>query len=330
MKSVQHLVSNGDGWLLALWQTWNPEKVVPGRRPVVIIPGYGMNSFIFSYHPRGLSLEGYLADAGFEVWRADLRGQGGSVRNGGRDDFGIYDLAMTDLAVVLDAIAGRTRVSSSGVDVIGASLGGTLMFIHAILKKNNRLGTLIAMGSPVRWMKVHPLLRLLFASPRLVGAVPLRGTRKVAEVALPFFARHTPWLLSLYLNPLASDMSTAKELVKTIEDPSRHINRELAVWMGKKDLIVRGQNISERMGEITAPLLCVVATADGVVPVETAKFAYDSVSSTRKQIVYVGDEQLAMAHAELFISNDAHERVFRPMAGWLLNQSSEIPVREGT
>ena len=47
-----------NGWQLSLSQTWDPAKLVPGRRPVIIVPGYGMNSFIFSYHPSGPSLEG--------------------------------------------------------------------------------------------------------------------------------------------------------------------------------------------------------------------------------------------------------------------------------
>src|SRR5688572_25539339 len=83
MQTVEHRVPNGDGWDLSLFQTWDAATLVPGRNPVVIVPGYGMNSFIFSYHPRGLSLEAWLVREGFEVWRADLRAQGGSVSTGG-------------------------------------------------------------------------------------------------------------------------------------------------------------------------------------------------------------------------------------------------------
>lgn len=320
MKTLQHFVSNGAGWLLSLWQTWDPEKLVPGRRPVVIVPGYGMNSFIFSYHPHGLSLEGFLADAGYEVWRADFRTQGEAIRQGGSDNFGMAELALVDLKVTIDAIVDRTRTGMDRVDVIGASLGGSLMFIHAALLPEHRLGTLVAMGSPVRWVKVHPALKVLFVSPMLIGLLPLKGTRKLAEVALPFAAKHVPWLLSIYVNPAASDLGAAHELVRTVEDPSRFINRQIALWMKDKDLIIRGTNVSERLPDLKLPLLCVVAANDGIVPRETAEFPYLQAGSPEKRILYVGDDTLAMAHADLFVSNVAHERVFGPIADWLAGQ----------
>src|ERR1051326_6861472 len=52
-----------------------------GARPVVIVPGYGMNSFIFGFHPQERSLEATLAHRGLVVYAADLRGQGRSRRN---------------------------------------------------------------------------------------------------------------------------------------------------------------------------------------------------------------------------------------------------------
>jgi pimeloyl-ACP methyl ester carboxylesterase len=330
MKTVHHLVSNGDGWLLALTQTWDPEKFVTGRRPIVIVPGYGMNSFIFSYHPHGLSLEGALANAGFEVWRADLRGQGASIRRGGSDNFGMADLALTDLTAVVDAIVERTRTLATRVDMIGASLGGSFMFIQATLNPRHRLGSLVAMGSPVRWVKVHPALRILFASPRLAGLIPIRGTRRLAGKALPLISRHVPWLLSIYINPTSTDVSAADELVKTVEDPNRFINRELAEWIGRKDLFIRGQNVSEKLKDLTLPLLCIAAVHDGIVPRPTAEFPYSQIGSTDKQLLAVGDATLAVAHADMFIANAAHERVFNPITDFLarhneLARSAAVP-----
>ena len=56
MIQKTHYVPNGDGWLLALKQTYEPQALDRTRRPVAIIPGYGMNAFIFGYHPRGKSM----------------------------------------------------------------------------------------------------------------------------------------------------------------------------------------------------------------------------------------------------------------------------------
>ncbi|MBI5545209.1 MAG: alpha/beta fold hydrolase [Deltaproteobacteria bacterium] len=320
MRTVHHLVPDGDGWLLSLSQTWHPEQLRPALRPVVIVPGYGMNSFIYSYHPTGVSLEGYLAEAGLEVWRADLRAQGRSMSTGGGDDYALEDLALTDLGAALAAVLERTRTQTDRVDALGGSLGGTLVLAHACLRPDNRLATLVCMGSPVRWEKVHPLVKLAFASPFLAGLVRLRGTRRIAEVALPFLARRTPWLLSVYMNPEITDVSAAREMVRTVEDPNRHVNRQIARWIRDRDLILEGINVSDGLARVTNPLLCVLALGDGIVPPATAAWPFHHVGSVAKRLVEVGSRTVAMAHADMFVSDQAHERVFQPIRDWLLDQ----------
>lgn len=281
-----------------------------------------MNSFIFSFHPRGQSLEGFLVEAGFEVWRVDLRAQGESVSVGGGDNYGLDDLAVTDLGAAIDAALAHTRtVGHNHADIIGCSLGGTFMFIHAALTPHHRIGSMVAIGSPVRWVRVHPIIRGAFAWPMLIGLVRLRGTRRLAEFLLPRMVRHVPWLLSVYLNPSITDTEAARELVKTIEDPNRHVNREIARWVRKKDLILRGTNISESLKKVTQPFLCVLANGDGIVPRETAEFSYHAVQSNSKKLLEVGTATISLAHADLFISNEAQKLVFSPLAEWLANQT---------
>ncbi|MCU0656335.1 MAG: alpha/beta fold hydrolase [Polyangiaceae bacterium] len=317
MKTLRHWAPNGAGYRLALYQTFDEGRLVPGRRPVIIVPGYGMNSFIFSYHPGGSSLEGYLAEQGFEVWRADLREQGDTQWDGGSSNFSLEDLALTDVGVVIDKVLSETRTGAERADIIGCSLGGALMFLHAALQPAHRMATLVSMGSPVRWERVHPLIKVAFSSPRLVGMIRVRGTRKIAELALPVLAKRTPWLLSVYMNPEITDVSAARELVRTVEDPNRHINRQMAEWIQRRDLIVRGVNLSEAIGALDNPFLCVVANGDGVVPRETAAYPFYKLRSPKKKLLEVGTDTIAMAHADLFISREAHQRVFAPLAAWL-------------
>jgi pimeloyl-ACP methyl ester carboxylesterase len=320
MKTIEHFIPNGDGWHLSLFQTWDEERLVHGRNPVLIVPGYGMNSFIFSYHPRGTSLEGYLAQAGFEVWRVDLRAQGKSVSIGGGHDYGLEDLAVTDLGAAIRAAIERSRTGGDKASVIGASLGGTIMFAHAVLNPKHSIGAMVAMGSPVRWVEIHPAIKLAFGSPTLVGLVRFRGTRKIAGFALPHLVRRTPWLLSIYMNASITDVSAANEMVKTVEDPNRHINRQIARWIRDRDLVVRGVNVSEALRSVREPLLCVFANGDGIVPRKTAEFPYRAVASPVKRLLEVGTDALAVAHADLFISNESHTRVFEPIASWLAEQ----------
>ncbi|MBL9026548.1 MAG: alpha/beta fold hydrolase [Myxococcales bacterium] len=320
MKTVQHLVPNRDGWQLALTQTWDEAALRRDSRPVLIVPGYGMNSFIFGYHPRGTSLEGALAKGGLEVWRVDLRAQGQSRSVGGGDVYGLADLAITDLGAAIDAVLDRTNTAGTTAAIIGASLGGSLMFGHAAAVAHHKIGTMVSVGAPVRWVKIHPLLRAAFGSPRLVGLVRFRGSRQLAGALLPLVLKHTPWLLSVYMNPEHVDTSALTELVRTVEDPNRHVNREIAEWIRSSELVIRGTTVSQALASLRTPLLCVVAKADGIVPPETAAFPYHAIGSTDRTLLEVGSETLKLAHADMFISNHAHERVFAPVRDWLLER----------
>src|SRR5690606_6679457 len=117
-------------------------------------------------------------------------------------------------------------------------------------------------------VKVHPLLKVAFASPALAGLVRLRGTRALARTLLPHALKHAPWLLSIYLNPEHIDLASLDEIVRTVEDPNRFINREIARWVAAKDLVLAGRNVSEAITTLRTPLLCVVANGDGIVPRE--------------------------------------------------------------
>ena len=172
---VRHILDNGAGWHLSLSESHDPERFDPSLAPILIVPGYGMNSFIFGYHPGGESLEGHLIRAGFEVWKADLRGQGSAVRLEGSSRIGLADLALVDLDAMLAAVRTRTRSKAAKVHVIGASLGGSLMLTHAVIRGTEAYASLVAMGSPIRWVDVHPVVKVAFGSPALVGAVSLRG-----------------------------------------------------------------------------------------------------------------------------------------------------------
>lgn len=318
-------VGNLHGSTLSLRRTVHrsPEPGPGGRprRPVLIIPGYGMNSFIFGFHPRGRSIEGHLAWRGFEVWSVDLRDQGRSKREPGveREKYGLEALAVEDVSAAVGAVIARTKTGTSRVDLVGASLGAAIMAMYVVGCGAQGAGSLVSFGGPVRWVKVHPLVRMAFASPRLAGAVRFRGTRRLAKMALPLLM-HVPALLSVYLNTGSTEMARWREMVETVEDPIPQINREIAEWVHDGDLFVRGANVSEGLGEVTNPMLAVVALQDGIVPAATARSAFELSGARDKALIEVGESDSPMAHAELFLSHHASRDVFEPLAKWLAAQ----------
>src|SRR5689334_17383536 len=129
MHADQYLVDNKAGWRLAMTCV-RPEAPTAGARPVLIVPGYGMNSYIFGFHPRGPSMVECFATRGIETWTVDLRGQGRSIRARGTNRYGLADLAIEDLGAAIAHVVANTATGSPTVDVIGCSLGTALLFAH--------------------------------------------------------------------------------------------------------------------------------------------------------------------------------------------------------
>ncbi|MBL8604660.1 MAG: alpha/beta fold hydrolase [Myxococcales bacterium] len=317
---ASYLTPNHDGWELMLRRTRRADLPEGPASPVLIVPGYGMNAFIFGFHPSGRSLSEHLAWRGLDVFTVDLRAQGDSVavsreaRRHPTRGFGLAALSGVDLTAALDQIrdlTGRPRVS-----VIGASLGATLVFAHLALVGPSLVDRVVSLGGPLRWESVHPMVALAFSSPRLAGALHFRGTRRLAAAALPLLTR-APSLLRLYVNAEVSDLSRAQEMVATVADPIAQVNREIAEWIAARDLVLDGRNVTEGVRASEHPLLCVLANADGVVPQATARSPFDQSGSRDKSLLVVGDPAHPYAHADLFIAREAEARVFEPIARFL-------------
>jgi pimeloyl-ACP methyl ester carboxylesterase len=306
-----------DGWSLHVVRTRRWGGIDETRRPLLIVPGYGMNAFIFGFHPRGTSLEAHFADQGIEVWTANLRGQGRSRRE--RQAAAgptLQRYAMDDLGAVVDLVLRETATKADRLDVLGASLGGSITFVHLALARPHRFASVIAVGSPLRWEQVPLVLKIPFASRRVAGALRVTGTRKMAERILPFVKR-APALLGMYMNVAHVDLDAASELVRTVEDPDPAVNRDIAGWMKAGDLVLDGVNVTEALGREQAPLLVVLANRDGIVPEKVASSAARAWGGKDVTTLRIGTEQDWYAHADLFVGNDAPKVVFDPIERWL-------------
>lgn len=319
----ERFIADGAGWDLALKRVVKKDGPRRGR-PALIVPGYGMNSFIFGFHPQGPSMEEALASAGVEVFSVDLRGQGRAVARAGargvstaRGDWGLGELAQDDLKVAIGRVLEVTSTGAKEVDLIGVSLGASLVFAHLALEPRAPVRCVVSMGGLVTWVKIHPLIKLAFSSPALAGAVRFKKTRALARRLLPLVATHAPSALSLYVHAESSDLSRADVLTQTVEDPQPRINKQIALWIKERELVVRGVNVSRAVPKMQHPLQCFVAMNDGVVPPETARWPYDAIGSSDKELVRVGSEKIPIAHADLFISKIANEEVFGPLARFL-------------
>ena len=322
VERTTRVVDGADGWQLVLHRFHVPSRVDRARRPVVIFPGYAMNSFIFGYHPRGSSLAEYLALRGHEVWCADLRAQGESRWRGAHQQrcrtFGLLDVGLVDVAAAIDGVLDQTILSAESVDALGCSLGATYLFMQAAWGTRPRIARIVNLGGPMRWTDTPGIARVFARIPRCVHRIPLRGTRRLARRALPIAAR-IPGLLHVYLHPAICDLSNPEALSQTVEDPVPSVNAEISKWIRERDLIYtdRGWNLTQDLRVVRTPLLTIVANADGIVPEPTVRSADLAIGSDVKSVLTAGSHAHPMAHADLFISDFAESEVFSPLADWL-------------
>jgi pimeloyl-ACP methyl ester carboxylesterase len=276
-----------------------------------------MNAFIFGYHPRGTSMERCLAEAGFEVWSANLRQQGGSrPASPAAPGPSLRAYAEHDVAAAVDAALAGSRTTARHIDLIGASLGGSIAYAHLALAAEHRVRALVTIGAPLRWSDVHPLVRLAFASPALLGRLSFSGSRKLARAGMGFIARF-PRALSLYLNAAHVDLSRAAEMAETVEDPVPRVNQDIARWIRDRDMVLRGVNVTHALGKVELPLLVVVSNRDGIVPESANLSVLDAWGGADREVLRLGDERDWYAHADIFIGDRSPEHVFAPIARWL-------------
>jgi len=306
-----------DGWTLGL-RRWCADA--PNKPPVLLVPGFGTNANIYGYHPEGPGFMETLARRGFDTWSVDLRGQGDGRKTGLRRGrpIRIGEQALVDLPLVLRHIQEVTGADT--VHTVGGSLGGALLYTLLAHQPDAPIGKLVTVASPLRWDDRHPIVRAFSAAGPLLSQFPMRGSRPAARWGLPLAARFAPnlapKLLSIYLTVDKFDLSSAPELVRTIEDPDHYLSRQLAAWIRARDLVVEGVNVREALGGVKNPLMLITASDDGIVPAATARTALHAIGGETSYL-HVGGPGDPWAHVDLFIGTGARERVFTPVADWL-------------
>ena len=313
---TEQFLTTHDGWSLHLRRTSSVDHVDSSNQPLLIVPGYGMNNFIFGFHPRGTSMERCLAEGGYEVWSFSLRAQGESKRIGrGPGDVSLHAYSTIDLPAVIDHVLATTRGKNDALTLIGASLGGTVVYGYLALHGKVPVREVITMGAPLRWAEVHPLVRVAFASPALAGSLKFSGTRELLRLGLPLLMR-APSLLAFYMNTDTIDLTQMHELTRTVEDPHPAINRDIAVWIKNRDLELRGVNVTRALANVSLPLMVVLSNKDGIVPEATAMTAAAAWGG-KVDVLRVGTGDNWYAHANLFVADDAPALVFDPIIRWL-------------
>ncbi len=306
-------ITTRDGWTLPVFRGVRPGKPAGGR-PVLMVPGYGMNSHLFRFHPdRGSFMEALL-DAGLDPWAVDLRGASTTTAPRRGAPVRLSDQAFQDLPAAVEHV--REATGHATVHAIGCSLGGSLLYAYAAGAARPRIDRLVAMGSPLRWSGSR-LHRVFSASSLVTGTFQMRGSRFMARAALPFAARFMQPALRIYLNPRITRLDRAADLCLTVEDPIPSINREIAAWIHSRDLVLDGVDVVRELARFDRPLLVVTADGDGICDRGSAMSVAGIPRGPVTHLDVGHHTGQKVGHADLFVHDHAPERVYQPIAAFL-------------
>lgn len=189
----------------------------------------------------------------------DQRAHGGTTYDGGPWSF--WDSA-TDLVALLDALTVERAV------LVGMSQGGFLS-LRAALAHADRVAGLVMLSSQAG--QEDPAAAPLYQ--QLVDDWAEHGSNDetlafVASLILGDGVEHATWQQ------------------RWVEQPREHARRALVPLLSREDL-------SDRLGELTCPVLVVHGTADLAIPVERARAVADGVVDGRGLVLVEGGSHAA-------------------------------------
>ncbi|MBN1334723.1 MAG: alpha/beta fold hydrolase [Deltaproteobacteria bacterium] len=322
MTSEPHPLSTPDGWRLALRRTLWPEghRAAPVKGlPVLVVPGYGMNARLFETRVQGRSFLDALAEAGFDGWTLDFRGQGESCpdeeRTGPTGPCGLKEYAFVDLKAAVEHVCAVT--AHPRLVAVGCSLGGSLILAYAARFGTDRLERFVGVGAPLFMEQPGALVRAVGVAGPALAVLPVRGTRTLAAFGLPLAARYAKKPLSIYLHPDHVDLSQPDRLARVVENPDRRVNAEIGRWIRTGRLVVDGLDVAEALRGRTLRTLVVVALDDGIVNPASARSVVRVLGEHQVDEIEVGGPEAPFGHADLFLSEHSDRAVFQPVIAWL-------------
>lgn len=212
----------------------------PTKGAVILIHGFAQNRY--TWHTSARSFSAYLADEGWDVFVAELRGHGRSRHYSHLRPRTLDDHVREDFpAFVREAVALSGHES---VTLIGHSMGGLLSYASASTSVRERVSGVITLGSPYRFGAGNFAMKAL---GKLVEAVHYTGlldgrpmlpthlAGKIIKLARPFHdARAFPLPLRGYhprLDRAGAARRIPRSLVRGGERPRHggpHVRRRAA------------------------------------------------------------------------------------------------------
>ncbi|HEX8703308.1 MAG TPA: alpha/beta hydrolase [Myxococcaceae bacterium] len=238
----------GTGGLQLFAQSWRPANEEP-RAVLVVVHG------LKDHSSRYWELAARMVGEGFAVHAFDLRGHAHS--EGVRVHIDSFDEYLSDLELFLGRV--RQREPGKPVFLFGHSMGGAIVTLYTLEKKPDIQGLVLSAPALKPGADVS---KALIATTRVIGGV--LPNLKVLELDPKQFSR----------DPAVVKENETDPLVFQQGGPARTASRLLAAL----------NTLSERMEEVSTPVLVMHGTADTVTDPEGSKALVQRARATDKTL----------------------------------------------
>ncbi len=332
---TDEFVATRDGWRLGV-RRYRPEHPDPGKLPVVLCHGLGLNATFWTITDD--HLPGQLAAHGYEVFVFDVRGSGENdqlarydrvnpllrqtfIRERGERSWTVDDLVRFDMPAILDhveRVTGRDQVNW-----VGHSLGGMVVFPYLELGHDTgRIASFVGMGSTIIQSDV-PHRDIILAN---------RGLRTLALVASPgrmgrplkYFRMPGMGMIDRFYYTVENvdRLTISRFYGYTLEDTGPGALKQLRPYLEYGHMLSADHRIdyAARLGEVSTPTLLIAGDADILSDVPSTELTFAAIGSRDKALWRFGKANGNVAdygHCDLVWSRHAPREIFPALIAWL-------------
>ncbi|MBN1945395.1 MAG: alpha/beta fold hydrolase [Bradymonadales bacterium] len=286
--------------------------------PVIMLPGLGLNSWIF-YGGAGGGTVGSLLQAGREVWLLDFRGVGASIHARGNGRVRIADRLTEDLPAMIAHVQELT--DSDQMDMVGHGLGGVYIYLYALIEQNTPIRRAVTISASLR-----PSPQVLPAAARgrvaremvgLLGRVPLgRWSGRL-------LGRLRTRLIPAYFHEPQGQSEVIEAFVDQGLAPVRHTEfAELLSWMSIQDLraLAPVRDRYTGMRRLGFPTRFLVGADDPITPPHLVFEAFDKLGGQERDFVVIGRAHghgRDYRHVDILLGDEVQQEVSPLVVDWL-------------
>ena len=332
LPGFSSFVTTDDGWRLSLFRVPARSGGPGGGTPVLLVPGTAMNRHSMMFE--GSDLSAILAEAGLDVWIAELRGsrtsQPPEPSMWGPGEWTVDEMIERDLPAIVEHVLSRS--SHDRLFWVGHSLGGILGYAAAQGPLAPRIAGIVTLGSP--GALVHPT-ELSLSGGGLEELVPKKGKARVTSLVggMRTLLRVSPDapVLHLLFNAENLDVDAAVAFARPgTEDIGAGVLAQYRDWLdaGAIRSVDGRTDYTAGLSRVSAPALVLAGRVDQLIPPWMARLGYERLGSTDKTWRVLGQgggERHDYGHGDLLIGDWAFEEVHPVVRDWVLARAASAP-----